>query len=258
MKALKRILSSNIAVPIITIGGLIIIWEVAARAFNIASWLLPAPSEIFLVFLERPDIWKHTWVTLLETLGGFGLSILFGIPLAVLIMSSPVLRNAIYPLLLITQSIPKIAIAPLLLVWIGYGASTKIVLAFLVAFFPIVVDTATGLNSPPAQLLDLAKQLSASRLQVFTKIRFPSAMPHIFSGLKVAISLSVIGAVVAEFIASTEGLGYMVLISSAHFKTDAAFAAMIVLSIMGIVLFFILENLEQVLVPWYGSEEEHG
>ncbi|MHB8194336.1 MAG: ABC transporter permease [Bellilinea sp.] len=256
MSIIKKVLTNNIFVPTVTLVGLVGIWQLATVLFKVPGWLLPAPSDIFKVFFEWPDLWKHTWVSLWETLGGFGLSVLLGIPLAVAIMTSPILRNAIYPLLLVTQSIPKIAIAPILLVWIGYGGMTKIVVAFLVAFFPIVVDTAQGLNSASPQLLDLARQLNASKLQVFAKIRFPSAMPHIFSGLKVAISLSVIGAVVAEFIASSEGLGYMVLTASAHFRTDAAFAAMIILSIMGIALFFLFDRMEKIVIPWYGSPEE--
>jgi len=250
----KRVIYDRRSVPTATLLGLFVFWEASTRLLNIPAWLLPAPSDIFKVILSGQTIWMHTWTTLWETLAGFAMSILLGIPLGVLITQSPSLRNAIYPLLVITQSIPKVAIPPIVLVWLGYGAVTKVTIAFLVAFFPIVVNTAVGLESPSRQILDLARQLSANRLQVLTKIRFPSALPHIFSGLEVAIALSVIGAVVAEFIASTNGLGYMVLVSSAHFKTDAAFAAMLMLSVVGVVLFYLITWLRGVFVPWYGVQ----
>lgn len=241
-------------VPAATLAILILLWEILVAAFNVPTYLLPAPTLV----VERTAEWAqqlplHTWVTLYETLAGFGLAIVVAVPLAILIAYSPFLQNSIYPLLLITQSIPKVAIAPLLLLWLGTGDLPKVVVAFLVAFFPIVVDTATGLNSVPPELMDLIRSLSANQWQTFRKIRFPWALPFFFSGLKVAITLSVVGAVIGEFVGSDRGLGYLVLIASSHINTGLAFGAMVLLSVMGIVLFALVNVAERVLCPWYAG-----
>jgi NitT/TauT family transport system permease protein len=241
-------------VPAGTLAVLILLWEAIVVAFNVPTYLLPAPTLV----VERTAEWArelpiHTWVTLYETLAGFALAIVVAVPLAILIAYSPFLQNSIYPLLLITQSIPKVAIAPLLLLWLGTGDLPKVVVAFLVAFFPIVVDTATGLNSVPPELMDLIRSLSANQWQTFRKIRFPWALPFFFSGLKVAITLSVVGAVIGEFVGSDRGLGYLVLIASSHINTGLAFGAMVLLSVMGIVLFALVNVAERILCPWYAG-----
>ena len=198
----------------------------------------------------RWEIVQHTLVTLYETVVGFGLSILIGVPLAVAVVFSPLLQKTIYPILLALQSVPKVAIAPLLALWIGFGALPKIIVVFLVCFFPIIVSTATGLQSVPPQVMDLIRSLSASTLQTFVKIRFPTAMPHIFVGLKIAITFAVIGAVIGEFVGSESGLGYLILVSSSQSRTPLAFAALLVLTMMSIALYYLIEYLERVLVPW--------
>ena len=232
------------ALPAGTLLGLLVVWQVAVKALHVPLWLVPAPSDIVRSVTERSEgLGIHVWVTFYETLLGFLLAIAVGVPLAVAVVHSRLLGNAIYPLILITQSIPKVAFAPILLV------------AFLVAFFPVVVDTATGLRSPAPQLLDLARQLSATQLQIYTKIRFPSALPHFFSGLKVAITLAVIGAVIGEFVGSERGLGFLVVQATSHFKTPLAFAAMSLLALMAMVLFFAVVAVERILYPWYGRHD---
>lgn len=250
----REILTSYIT-PALTIAVFLILWELATGFFEIPVWLVPAPSDIFLSFIGRPDFWGHTWATLYETVLGFTLAVVVGVPIAVAVVYSPVLRSAIYPIILITQSIPKVAFAPILLIWIGYGGKSIIIVAFLVSFWPIIVNTATGLNSPSQELLDLARQLSATQFQIYTKIRFPSALPYLFSGLKVAVTLSVIGAVIGEFVGADRGLGYLVISATSQFKTPVAFAAMALLAFMGIVLFFAISALEKLLIPWYGRSE---
>jgi NitT/TauT family transport system permease protein len=241
--------------PALTLVGLIVAWEVASRAFNVPIWLLPAPSEIASALVERGSgLIEHSAITFYETMAGFLLAIVLGVPLAIAVSHSRALSNTIFPLILITQSVPKVAFAPILLIWLGYGYLPKIVVAFLVAFFPIVVDTATGLRSPMPQMLDLARQLSASQFQIYTKIRFPSALPHFFSGLKVAITLSVIGAVIGEFVGAEKGLGFLVIESTSHFKTPLAFGAMALLGLMSIVLFGAVAALERFVCPWYGRQ----
>lgn len=227
----------NRVLPAVTFIILIILWELVTKVADLPIWLLPAPSDIVKSLVGRNDMFMHTWVTFYETILGFLLAILIGVPLAVLVNSSPLISNTIYPLILITQSIPKVAFAPILLIWVGYGIVPKIIIAFLVAFFPVVIDTATGLNSPSPELINLARQLNASKIQIYTKIRFPSALPHFFSGLKVAITLSVIGAVIGEFVGSDVGLGYIVIMATSQFKTPLSFAAMLLLALMGIILF---------------------
>jgi NitT/TauT family transport system permease protein len=241
--------------PSLTFIGFLVAWEAISRLLAVPVWLLPAPTDIVAATVERGSgLIEHTAVTFYETIGGFLLAIVLGVPLAVAVTHSRALSNTIYPLILVTQSIPKVAFAPILLIWFGYGDLPKIIVAFLVAFFPIVVDTATGLRSPVPQVLDLARQLSASQYQIYTKIRFPSALPHFFSGLKVAITLAVIGAVIGEFVGAEKGLGFLVIESTSHFKTPLAFGAMALLAIMSMVLFGMVVALERVACPWYGRE----
>jgi hypothetical protein len=167
----------------------VVLWEVLVWHFHVPGWLLPAPSAIAQAMVEwRADLVVHTGVTLYETLIGFALSIAVSVPLAVLIVYSPLLQNTIYPILLAMQSTPKVAIAPLLALWIGFGTLPKIIVVFLVCFFPIIVATASGLTAVPPSLIDLIRSLSASQMQTFLKIRFPTAMPHIFVGLLFSLS----------------------------------------------------------------------
>lgn len=235
----------------VTLIALVALWEVLVRHFHVPGWLLPAPSAIAQAMVEwRGDLAVHTGVTLYETLVGFALSIAVSVPLAVLIVYSPLLQNTIYPILLAMQSTPKVAIAPLLALWIGFGAAPKIIVVFLVCFFPIIVATASGLTAVPASLIDLIRSLSASPMQTFVKIRFPTAMPHIFVGLKIAITFAVVGAVIGEFVGSESGLGYLILVSTSQSRTPLAFGALVLLTVMSIVLYYGVALVERVVVPW--------
>jgi NitT/TauT family transport system permease protein len=250
-----RVLGAELLLPAATLAVIVALWEVAVRVFDVAAFVLPPPSLIVReAWAFRAHLLGHTWATLWETLVGFALSIAIGIPLAACIALSPFLRNAIYPLLVVTQSVPKVAIAPLIILFMGVGESPKILVAFLVAFFPIVVDTATGLNAVPPELLDLSRSLKASKVQEFVKIRFPTAVPFIFSGLKVAVALSVVGAVVGEFVQADKGLGYLIVVSTSFFRTALAFAAMAILSLMGIALFALVALIERGAFQWYSTE----
>lgn len=192
-----------------------LLWQLACRGFKIPSFLLPAPTDIALRLWEKRDLYlNHTWVTFYETGGGFLLAVLGGCLAAALIVVIPALRDIIMPLLLIAQIVPKVAIAPILLIWCGYGALPKVLIALLVAFFPIVVNTAQGLASVERELLELAQSLEATRWQVFWKFRVPTALPDLFSGMKIAITLAVIGAVIGEFVGGNRGLGYLIIIAT--------------------------------------------
>jgi NitT/TauT family transport system permease protein len=252
----RRLLGETL-IPAATLLAALLVWEVATRALRIPRFIMPAPSAILGEGWEwRYRFIGHTWVTLYETLGGFALSMVVGVPLAVLIVYSPALRAAIYPLVILAQSVPKIAIAPVLLLVLGYGEVPKMVVAFLVAFFPVVVDTATGLAATPPELLDLSRSYRASAFKTFVKVRLPMALPFIFAGAKVAITLSVIGAVVGEFVGSDKGLGYVILSSTSYWKTEVAFSAMILLSVMAIVLFAAVSLVERVVCPWLNPQGE--
>jgi NitT/TauT family transport system permease protein len=246
--------SSRTAAVLLPVVGLILalaLWWIATIVFSIDSYLLPNPGQVVTAFLDQPGyLLQHTWTSLVETVEGFVLSIIVGVPVALLIVRSVVVERLLYPLLLALNSIPKIAIAPLLVVWFGFGQWPKVLLVLLVCFFPIVISTASGMKSTPAELVELLRSLNASKTQEFFKLRLQYALPQIFTGLKVAISLAVIGSVIAEFVGATSGLGYVITSSGASADTALAFAAMTLLSILAIVLFYGLVLLEHLLLPW--------
>ena len=236
---------------------LVIVWQATTRLWDIPLWLLPAPTDIARAAWEaRETLLAHVWVTLYETLVGFAVAVAVGVPLAALLVSSDVVWRALYPILAAIQSIPKTAIAPLLLVWFGAGEMPKVIVAFLIAFFPIVVNTATGMVLVEEDLLHLVRSLSASRFQVFWHIRLPSALPHTFGACKVAVTLAVVGAVIGEFVGADSGLGYLILVASSQLKTDLAFVAILLLAVLGMVLFWAVEAVERLALPWCLPETE--
>ncbi|MGC4942960.1 ABC transporter permease [Kribbella sp. DT2] len=243
--------TSAILLPIVGVVVTIALWWLVIVAFDIQQFLLPSPYDVLQRFLDQPGyLLQQTWISLIESLTGFGLAIVIGIPIALLIVRSAILERLVYPLLLAVNAIPKIAIAPLLVIWMGFGQVPKMAMALLVCFFPIVISTAQGMKSTPAELVELLRSLNASRTQEFFKLRLTYALPQIFTGLKVAISLAVIGAVIGEFANSTEGLGYVIWNSGSSADTPLAFAAIGLLSIMSIILFYVLVLLEHLLLPW--------
>jgi len=217
----------------------------------VPSFLLPTPSSIVQRMIEKPMLfWTHGWYTLYETVAGFLIAVAVGLLAAAIIVVIPSVRDVLMPILLIAQLVPKVAIAPILLVWFGYGALPKIIIAFLVAFFPIVVNTANGLASVERELLDLGRSLEASRWHVFWKFRMPAALPELFGGMKIAITLAVIGAIIGEFVGGDKGLGYLIIIANQELDTPLAFAALVVISFGGIVLYGAIELLERLALPW--------
>jgi NitT/TauT family transport system permease protein len=243
--------TAAVLLPIAGLAGAIALWWLATVVFSIESYLLPTPYEVVVKFLDDPAyLLQHTGTSFLETVEGFLLAIVLGVPIALLIVRSVILERLVYPLLLMVNAIPKIAIAPLLVVWMGFGQWPKVVMVLLVCFFPIVISTAQGMKSTPVELVELLRSLNASRTQEFFKLRLRYAMPQIFTGLKVAISLAVIGSVIAEFVGATEGLGYVIQQSGASADTALAFAAITLLSIMSIILFYGLVLLEYLFLPW--------
>jgi NitT/TauT family transport system permease protein len=233
----------------------LVVWEVVVVGFRVPEYLLPPPTGILAALGEE---WRylalHTGVTVFEILWGFVLSILVGIPLAVAVVASPLLERSIYPLLVASQSIPKIAIAPLLIFWAGLGIFPKVLVAFLIAFFPIVIDTVAGLRSVEPEMLHLARSMGAAEARVFLKIRLPHALPNIFAGLKVAVTLAVVGAIVGEFIQADRGLGYALLQANAMLNTKLSFATILILAAVGTALFIAVDRVERLLLPWHASQ----
>jgi len=231
---------------------LLVIWQIGCDFFRVPTWLLPSPSEIVIQTWQiRSILTLHILSTLAEVVGGFAIAIASGVPLAIIIVYSPVLRRVIYPLLLMLQSVPKVAVAPLLLLWVGYGLASNMIVAATVAFFPIVINTATGLESVDSELIELTRSLDAGRPTVFWRVRLPWALPYLFSSLKVAVTLALIGAVVAEFIGADKGLGYLILTSSGEMKTSLMFGVLLILSVLGILCFYAVSWAEQLVCPWY-------
>lgn len=245
----------RIVLPTLTFVALIGLWWLATIVFGWPSYIVPTPLEVAEEIVDRWSfLMSNFWTTLGEALLGFGLAIAIAVPFAVAITYSRVLELTIYPALVALNAVPKIAIAPLLVIWMGFGLGPKIVMVILICFFPIVISTATGLKSTPAELLELSRSLPSSALQEFVRFRFPWSLPYVFVGLKVAIALAVIGAVVGEFVGATEGLGYVIVASGQSADTTLAFAAVVLLSVMSVLLFYGVALVQRVLVPW--SEEQ--
>lgn len=237
--------------PAATFVVLVLLWDVATRVFAWEPWLVPPPGDVAQALWDyRRLLPEHTWVTVWESVAGFLLAIAVGIPLGSLIAYSRLMELTVYPILLGLNAVPKIAIAPILILWMGFGPGPKILVAFLLCVFPIVIATATGLKQTPAELVELARSLCASEWQTFRRFRFPSALPEIFIGLKVAISLAVIGAVIGEFVGASEGLGWVIVNSGANVNTSLAFAAMAILALVSVVLFYGIALVERLVVPW--------
>ena len=236
-----------------TVGFIITIflWDRYVVLFDLSEIVLPRPGVIFEAILnEYPALLSEGFETFLACVYGFVLSVVIGIPIAVLMTDSKPLNLMFYPLLIATQSVPKVAIAPILLVWFGTGIESKLAIAFFISFFPMIVDTATGLRATPKELLELARSLKCSYFQIFIKIRFPSALPHIFSGAKVAITLAVIGVVIGEFVGGSDGLGSLLMVANSQINAPLAWAALVFLSFLGIFLYVLVVLAENLLIPW--------
>lgn len=243
--------SRELIIPLLACCALFLGWELAVDVFAIPDFLLPAPSKVVAAAIESGGrLAEHGLATLETILGGFLLSVLVSFPIAIGIAYSRLISNAVYPLLVASQSIPIVAIAPILVTGLGTGPLTRLTVTFLIAFFPVVINTSAGLLATPAELIDLARVLRLDRRRELYLIRLPYATPQIFSGLKVSITLSVIGAVVAEFSAADQGLGYLIIQSSAFFKVANSFAAVTLLAIIGIVLFQIISLVERRCFAW--------
>ena len=241
-------------VPVVSILCAFVLWQVLVDVFHVREVMMPSPIAVLRSLLESPAYFaQESAYTAATTLTGFGLAMVIGVLLAIVIVEVPVLNSTVYALIIAMNSIPKVAVAPLFVIWLGTGSAPKVAIAFLIACFAVVIDTVLGLRSVPKEMLELAYTMRGSRFDIFWRIRLPCALPSMFAGLKVAVSLALVGAIVGEFVASDHGLGYVILTAQGTFETAQIFAAALLLSIIGIVLFGVLAILERRLIPWHAS-----
>lgn len=234
-------------------------WEFAVYGLAIPRYLLPPPTEVAVELVKRwPRVFEQALVTGEEILAGFLLAVVVSIPLALMISFSRIIERTLYPVIVFLQIIPKIAIAPLFIIWFGFGFTPKLLLVFLLSFFPIVVSSIAGFKALDPDVTDLARSTGASRLMMFLRIQLPQALPQIFTGMKVGAALSATAAVVAEFVASDKGLGYLLLEYNANLETPMVFGVIIVLSALGLLVYYAVELIERLAIPWHVSNRKAG
>lgn len=230
---------------------LLVVWEIFCVVFNVREVILPKPTQIFSEIYSNLGWYiDNTLYTLMITLVGFLIAAVGGIFIAVLLVSSRLFEQFVYPLIVGFNSVPKVALAPLFVVWMGTGSEPKIAIAFLISVFAVIVDTVHGFKSVDNDLIDLSKVLKASKIDVFMKIRFPSALPSIIAGLKVALSLALVGAIVGEFVSSQKGLGYIIMSAQGVFDTVRVFSSLMILAVMGMLLYVLLVGFEKFFISW--------
>lgn len=244
--------------PTVFLVVLVVLWEVIARVTEVPRYILPAPTEIGERLVRSWGLlWEHSVVTLTEIGIGFVAGVALGLGLAIPIAFSTVVRNTLYPLIVASQAVPKIAIAPLLVLWLGFDIWPKIVVTALMVFFPVTVTAAEGLTSVDRNLLDLLRSVHANQAQIFFKVRMPHALPHIFSGLKIGITLAVVGAVVGEWVGADSGLGYLLVYANTLLDSTLLFAALTLLIVIGVVLFILVGIAERLLLPWHQGSDTY-
>ncbi len=246
-----RIRLLNTVLPVVLLVLLGLCWEASVHFFKIPVYMLPGPWKILKVMWQRMDLLAfHALVTLMEIGLGFLAALVLGLTLAILIHSSRILERAFLPLIISSQTVPVFAIAPLLILWFGYGIGSKVVMTAIIVFFPIVINTVEGLKAADPDTLALLKILEATPWQVFFKVRVPQALPFVFSGVKIGVAVSVIGAVIGEWVGARQGLGYLMIHANAQLQVELVFASIFWLSLIGIGLYGIVTVMERVLVPW--------
>lgn len=248
----ERLIAMPVALPLLTFAVILLLWETAARVFAIPSFILPAPTRILGGFgaVDASRWFDHVWATLRVALTGYVVAIMVSLPIAIGLAKSRLLSRALYPLLVVIQSVPVVAVAPIIIVVLGTDDAPRVVITFMIAFFPLVVSMTTGLMATPPELIELSRSLRAPQHREITQIRLPYAVPYIFSGLKISVTLAVIGAVVAEFVAADVGIGYFIQFSTSMFRLPQAWAGLVILVAMSLVLFQSVSLAQRVFFPW--------
>lgn len=238
-------------VPIATFAGIVLFWALAVWALKIPSYLLPGPGAVFeRMVSDWPRLWHHSQITLLEIGAGFGITVVAAIPLGLLIALSIAAKQIVYPPVMLMQLLPKVAIAPLFVVWLGLGFTSKLLLTILMTFFPLLISSISGFQILDRRLLYLTQSMGASRWQTFRYLRFPAALPVIFSGLKTSATIAATAAIVAEFVGSNSGLGYVMLQATNTLDMELTFAVLVLLTVVGVALNYAVELVEFLLTPW--------
>ena len=244
--------------PLLSLAGILVIWQFAVMVFDVPRFILPPPTEIVEALLaERDIIGKNVGVTLLELVLGYGLGVGTGLALAIFMNFAPPIKTALYPLVIASQTIPKVAIAPLFVLWFGVDLMPKVLIIALLAFFPVLINTVSGLDSTDRGHVELFPSVNSSKRDLYRHVKIPAAVPHLFAGLKLALTVSVIGAVIAEFVASNAGLGYLLLSYNASLKTAELFATLVVLIVISGLSFLAIVTIER-LVSWQARAQVPG
>jgi NitT/TauT family transport system permease protein len=245
----------GVLIPIVSLLAGLLLWETAVRMLDLPSYLLPAPSEVVVVMAEKGRILlDQLRYTAWAAAAGFAIAFAVALTLGTLIAASRTVEQVVYIWMVVIHAVPKVVVAPLLLVWVGFGLKSSIIFVVVFTFFPMLVNTVTGLRSADPELLLLARSMGASRWQTMRAIRLPAALPSIISGVKIAITLAPVGAVVGEFVASNNGLGHMLIQSVGNLEVPTAFAAVVVVSLLGIMVWYLAEWIEAVAIPWHASQ----
>ena len=236
---------------------LFILWEILVNLFHVPKWLLPSPSDIFQeATLNGTVLINHLMSTLELTLSGFFIGTTIGLITAIILYLLPYLKDALYPLIILSQNIPIIVLAPLLVIWFGFGMLPKIIVITLVCFFPVTVAALDGFKQTPSELRHYLAMAGANKWQLFSKLEFPYALPSIFSGIKISATYSVLGAVISEWLGAKEGIGVYMTLASSSFRTDRVFVAIFIIMILSLLLFALIQGLEKILVRWQKQGDE--
>jgi NitT/TauT family transport system permease protein len=251
---MQRERALNVMLPAVAMIGVLVLWAAAVKVFDIPDYLLPAPQDVVRRMARDWHVLaRNAAYTLQSVLIGFAAGALVGVPLAFAVVLSRSIERVTMPLLVMSQTIPKVAIAPILVVWLGFGILPKIAIVFLISFFPIVVSTVVGLKNVEADMIDLVRSMGANTLKIMLRVRGPSALPQMFAGFKIAICLAVVGAIVGEFVGSDRGLGYLLLTSTGTLDGTLVWSALFILIAIGMILFAIVSKLERLTIPWHVS-----
>jgi NitT/TauT family transport system permease protein len=249
LRAMRRI-GWNLLPPL-TFIAMIVLWWAAVELFKIPAYLLPGPKAVFgRLISDAPLLWTHSQVTLTEIILGFGITIVTAIPLGLLIALSPLSKQLVYPPIMLMQLVPKIAVAPLFLVWLGFGIESKVLLTVLLTFFPLLIASISGFQILDDRFLYLTRSMGATGWQTFRFLRFPAALPVIFSGLKTSATIAATAAIVAEFVGANKGLGYVLLRGTSTMDIELVFAVLVVLTLIGVAINYIVEFSEWAMTPW--------
>jgi NitT/TauT family transport system permease protein len=244
---------------VLTFVGLVVLWEVCVDLFNIRPYILPAPSAIGAALIKFHDKLLTASIYTIRSIGlGYAMAVIFGVLMALPIALSSLMQRTIYPVMVLTQIVPKVALAPIFVIWFGFSLTPKVAVVFLLSFFPVVLNGIVGLRSIDPEILHLTRSTGASRWDTFFKVRLPFSLPNFFAGFKLAAISAAVGGIIGEFIGSDSGLGYVILTANGDLHTDLSFAAILCITVIGLILYYAVELIEHMMIPWHVSQRGVG